>query len=163
MNKLAILSLVMMGFVLSAASKYPVFEITCSKGKTAKVCIDQTVTLKAQMVDAANHKESYNQVLQHPMMDNPFEELQQEYTAISQNMGQINVLSKKGVSCPKTHPKVELKGNFSLYESQCSDAEAPQENVKGAQQEQTDDLAGSRKCDYSSYVIRVTSFQCLKK
>ncbi len=163
MNKFALLSLLMMGFILSAANKYPVFEITCSKGKTAAVCVDQAVTLKAQMVDAANYKESYNQVLQHPMMENPFEELQQEYTAISENMGQINVLSKKGVSCPKTHPKVELKGKFTLYEGHCSQAEEPQENVKGSQQEQTDDVAGGRKCDYSGYVIRVDSFKCLKK
>lgn len=160
MKRLASLSLVMMSLVLSAASKYPVFEITCDKGKTAKACLDQRVTLKAQMVQAERYTEPYNQVLQHPVMENPFEELKQDYTAISQNMGQINVLSKKGVSCPKDKPKVELKGRFSLYESHCQEADEPQAKTKD--KEQSDESTPARKCDYSAYVIRVESFKCVK-
>lgn len=162
MKRLASLSLVMMSLVLSAASKYPVFEITCDKGKTAEACLDQQVTLKAQMVQAERYTEPYNQILQHPVMENPFEELTQDYTAISQNMGQINVLSKKVISCPKGQPKVELKGHFSLYESHCHDVDEPQEKTKSEQQEQSDESVSARKCDYSAYVIRVESFKCLK-
>jgi nitrate/TMAO reductase-like tetraheme cytochrome c subunit len=163
MKKLPVLSLFAISFfLLSAASKYPNFEISCSKGKTAKACLNQTVTLKAQMVRSGGRAESYNQVLQHPMMTNPFENWKQSYTVISQNMGQIVVLTKKDISCPQTHPKVELKGKFSLYELQCHSENDPEDQDSQVQQKQAAPMTGMRKCDYSGHVIRVDSFKCLK-
>lgn len=122
---------------LSTSSAYPSFKLSCDKGNTAAACLNRKVTLEAHM--AGFDKSPASEVMQHPQMLTPFDkDLEQSYTQISQNLGQVVVLSK-AISCPK----VLLKGSLSQISLNC------QGGQKG-------------KCSYRNYVIRVDSFSCQK-
>lgn len=137
MYKLAF-SLIAALTLMGASAAQPVFKLSCDKGKTPQACLNQTVLLEARIAQGNGPE---NDIMQHPIMTTPFDkpELIQSYTQISSNLGQVVLLSAEAINCPK----VALKGQLSKYELECSSGEGG-------------------KCEYSNYVLRVSSFKCLK-
>lgn len=126
---------------LSGASSQSLnhFKLSCAQGQTAKACLNQTVSLDAQMAGVQTNRQ--DEILQHPILTTPFDEppLNQQYTQISANLGQVIVLSPQAINCQK----VTLKGLFTQHQEQCSEGDGG-------------------KCKYTNYVLRISSFKCLK-
>lgn len=128
--------------LLSGAAKekpqtLPSFKLSCAQGNTPEKCLNQAVTLEAKI--AGFDDESAREILQHPDMRSPIGNWEQYQTAISSNMGQVNVLTETKITCPK----VKLKGVLTEYTLKCEPGQGG-------------------KCEYRSYVIQLKSYTCLK-
>lgn len=119
------------GLLLAITTAQPIFGLSCAQGRTASACLNHQVTLEAQMSRGET-------ILQHPNLLGPGDRgLKQDYTEISENLGQVIVLSQP-INCTR----VRLKGVLSQVKLGCEPGQGG-------------------KCPYSNYVIRVKSFSCL--
>ena len=122
--------------LLSAASDLPTFKLSCTQGHTPQKCLNQKVTLDAKM--AGYDRSSASMVMQHPDLRPPMGNWYQSQTMLSSNLGQMNVLSQKPITCPQ----VRLVGRLTRYQLGCGPGQ-------------------HGKCEYASYVIDVDKFTCL--
>ena len=88
---------------------------------------------------AGYDKSPASTILEHPDMLPPIGDWHQDQTMISTNLGQMNVLSRQAIKCPK----VSLTGLLTQYKLTCRPGQAG-------------------NCNYASYVITVDKFSCLK-